>query len=96
MCTVLFLYILILLFNNKAWQVKVLDEASKTTVEENQRLVMSVDELESRLQTLEAKIALTEASMTKEVSFCRASPLVIVMFGHLIFCEPTTEYLHLQ
>ncbi|KAK1650340.1 hypothetical protein QYE76_068145 [Lolium multiflorum] len=53
---------------NKALQeqVKVLDEASKTTVEENQRLVMSVDELESRLQTLEAKIALTEASMTKE------------------------------
>ncbi|KAM0867219.1 hypothetical protein ACQ4PT_042142 [Festuca glaucescens] len=53
---------------NKALQeqVKVLDEASKTTVEENQRLVISVDELESRLQTLEAKIALTEASMTKE------------------------------
>ncbi|XP_051180806.1 uncharacterized protein [Lolium perenne] len=53
---------------NKALQeqVKVLDEASKTTVEENQRLVISVDELESRLQTLEAKIALTEVSMTKE------------------------------
>uniref|UniRef100_A0ACD5XKK1 Uncharacterized protein n=1 Tax=Avena sativa TaxID=4498 RepID=A0ACD5XKK1_AVESA len=48
-------------------QVKVLDESSKSTIEENQRLVISVDELESRLQTLEAKIALTEASMTKEV-----------------------------
>uniref|UniRef100_A0A453I5P3 Uncharacterized protein n=1 Tax=Aegilops tauschii subsp. strangulata TaxID=200361 RepID=A0A453I5P3_AEGTS len=54
---------------NKALQeqVKVLDETSKSTVEENQRLVVSVDELESRLQTLEAKIALTEASITKEV-----------------------------
>lgn len=54
---------------NKALQeqVKVLDESSKTTIEENQRLVLSVDELESRLQTLEAKIALTESSMTKEV-----------------------------
>ncbi|KAE8806070.1 golgin subfamily A member 4 [Hordeum vulgare] len=54
---------------NKALQeqVKVLDEASKGTVEENQQLLVSVDELESRLQTLEAKIALTEASITKEV-----------------------------
>ncbi|XP_044981628.1 uncharacterized protein LOC123448718 [Hordeum vulgare subsp. vulgare] len=54
---------------NKALQeqVKVLDEASKSTVEENQQLLVSVDELESRLQTLEAKIALTEASITKEV-----------------------------
>lgn len=67
------LYILILLFNSKAWQVKVLDETSKSTVEENQRLVVSVDELESRLQTLEAKIALTEASITKEVSLSRTS-----------------------
>lgn len=47
--------------------MKVLDEASKSTVEENQQLLVSVDELESRLQTLEAKIALTEASITKEV-----------------------------
>ena len=69
----IYLYILILLFNNKAWQVKVLDETSKSTVEENQRLVVSVDELESRLQTLEAKIALTEASITKEVSLSRTS-----------------------
>ncbi|CAM0872981.1 unnamed protein product [Alopecurus aequalis] len=54
---------------NKALQeqVKVLDESSKTTVDENQRLVISVDELQSRLQTLEAKIALTEASVRKEV-----------------------------
>ncbi|VAI05982.1 unnamed protein product [Triticum turgidum subsp. durum] len=52
---------------NKALQEQVLDETSKSTVEENQRLVVSVDELESRLQTLEAKIALTEASITKEV-----------------------------
>lgn len=54
---------------NKALQdqVKVLDESSKTTVEENQRLVTSVDELQSRLQILEAKIALTEASVSKQV-----------------------------
>jgi uncharacterized small protein (DUF1192 family) len=58
--------------------VKVLDKSSKTTIEENQRLVISVDELESRLQTLEAKIALTEASMTNDVSLCRTSPLVYV------------------
>ena len=67
--------------------MKVLDESSKTTVEENQRLVISVDELESRLQALEAKIALTEASMTKEVSLLWTSSLVIVMFVHLIFAN---------
>jgi uncharacterized small protein (DUF1192 family) len=79
----LYLYILILLFIiNKAWQVKVLGESSKTTVEENQWLVISVDELESRFQTLEAKIALTEASMTKEVSLCRTSPVVYVCAEH--------------
>ncbi|KAM3313464.1 hypothetical protein ACQJBY_032821 [Aegilops geniculata] len=53
--------------SNKALQEQVLDETSKSTVEENQRLVVNVDELESRLQTLEAKIVLAEASITKEV-----------------------------
>jgi hypothetical protein len=48
------------LINNKAWQVKVLDEASKATIEENQLLVISVDEVESRLQTLEAILLFLE------------------------------------
>jgi uncharacterized small protein (DUF1192 family) len=51
---------MILLFNNKSWQVKVLDEASKTTIEENQLFIISVDEVESRLQTLETILLLLE------------------------------------
>uniref|UniRef100_A0A0E0KDB6 Uncharacterized protein n=1 Tax=Oryza punctata TaxID=4537 RepID=A0A0E0KDB6_ORYPU len=52
---------------NKALQVqvKVLEEASNNTVEESQRLVKGFDELASRLGVLEAKPALTEASMTE-------------------------------
>jgi hypothetical protein len=58
---------LILSFNNKAWQVKILEEASNSTSEGNQILVKKIDELDSRLQTLEARAALSEASNTEKV-----------------------------
>ncbi|XP_066393329.1 uncharacterized protein [Miscanthus floridulus] len=47
-------------------QVKVLEEASNNTFEENQMLVKKIDELDSRLQALEAKCAPSEASMVEK------------------------------
>jgi len=47
--------------------VKVLEEASNNTFEENQMLVKKIDELDSRLQALEAKCAPSEASMVEKV-----------------------------
>ncbi|XP_062215700.1 uncharacterized protein LOC133916168 isoform X2 [Phragmites australis] len=52
---------------NKALQSQVLEETSNSTVEENQRLVKSLNELDSRVQALEAKAALSEASITEKV-----------------------------
>ncbi|CAN6301018.1 unnamed protein product [Urochloa humidicola] len=46
-------------------QVKVLEESSNNTFEENQMLVKKLDELDSRLQALEARAALSETSITK-------------------------------
>ncbi|CAL4914249.1 unnamed protein product [Urochloa decumbens] len=48
-------------------QVKVLEESSNT-FEENQMLVKKLDQLDSRLQALEARAALSEASVTEKVS----------------------------
>lgn len=48
-------------------QVKVLEEASKNTFEENHMLVKKLDQLDSRLQALEAKVAFNEASMIEKV-----------------------------
>ncbi|KAL6648204.1 hypothetical protein ACP70R_012428 [Stipagrostis hirtigluma subsp. patula] len=47
-------------------QVTLLEKASNNTLEENQRLVKSLDELDSRLQALEEKASLSEASITKK------------------------------
>ncbi|CAL4939238.1 unnamed protein product [Urochloa decumbens] len=47
-------------------QVKVLEESSNNTFEENQMLVKKLDELDSRLQALEARAALSEASITEK------------------------------
>ncbi|KAL5218725.1 hypothetical protein ABZP36_019409 [Zizania latifolia] len=47
-------------------KVKVLEEASNSTVEENQKWIKGLDELASRLQVFEAKAAITEASVTKK------------------------------
>lgn len=44
-----------------------LEEASNNTFEENQMLVKKIDELDSRLQVLEAKAAPSEASMIEKV-----------------------------
>ncbi|OEL14858.1 hypothetical protein BAE44_0024123 [Dichanthelium oligosanthes] len=49
-------------------QVKLLEEASNNTFEENQTLVKKMDELDSRLQALETRAALSEASITEKVS----------------------------
>ncbi|CAN6325318.1 unnamed protein product [Urochloa humidicola] len=49
-------------------QVKVLEESSTNTFEENQMLVSKLHELDSRLQALEARAALSEASITEKVS----------------------------
>ncbi|CAL4922499.1 unnamed protein product [Urochloa decumbens] len=46
-------------------QVKVLEESSNT-FEENQMLVKKLDQLDSRLQALEARAALSEASVTEK------------------------------
>ncbi|KAJ1297275.1 hypothetical protein BS78_01G364300 [Paspalum vaginatum] len=48
-------------------QVKVLEEASNNTFEENQMLVKRLDQLDARLQALEAKAALSEAPMIGKV-----------------------------
>ncbi|WVZ56814.1 hypothetical protein U9M48_007291 [Paspalum notatum var. saurae] len=48
-------------------QVKVLEDASNNTFEENQMLVKRLDQLDSRLQALEAKAALNEAPMIEKV-----------------------------
>ncbi|KAF8728585.1 hypothetical protein HU200_017850 [Digitaria exilis] len=50
-----------------AAQVKVLEEASNNTSEENRMLVTEVDELDSRLQALEARAALSETLITEKV-----------------------------
>ncbi|PUZ41229.1 hypothetical protein GQ55_9G487600 [Panicum hallii var. hallii] len=47
---------------NLVAQVKVLEEASSNTSAENHTLVKKMDELDSRLQALEARAALSEAS----------------------------------
>ncbi|CAL4930836.1 unnamed protein product [Urochloa decumbens] len=47
-------------------QVNVLEESSNNTFEENQMLVKKLDELDSRLQALEARAALSEASITEK------------------------------
>jgi hypothetical protein len=47
--------------------VKVLEEASNNTSEENQMLVKKIYELDSRLQALEAKAAPSEALMIEKV-----------------------------
>nr|CAB3500917.1 unnamed protein product [Digitaria exilis] len=49
-----------------AAQVKVLEEASNNTSEENRMLVTEVDELDSRLQALEARAALSETLITEK------------------------------
>jgi hypothetical protein len=43
-----------------------LEDASNNTSEENQMLVQKIDELDSRLQALEAKCAPSEASMIEK------------------------------
>ncbi|XP_021312227.1 uncharacterized protein LOC8083667 isoform X1 [Sorghum bicolor] len=50
-------------------QVKMLEDASNNTSEENQMLVQKIDELDSRLQALEAKCAPSEASMIEKAKF---------------------------
>ncbi|GJN07961.1 hypothetical protein PR202_ga25840 [Eleusine coracana subsp. coracana] len=54
---------------NKALQlqVKLLEETSNNTAEENQRLVKNLNELDSRVQLLEAKAALGEVSTLEKV-----------------------------
>ncbi|KAK3147333.1 hypothetical protein QOZ80_3BG0281060 [Eleusine coracana subsp. coracana] len=54
---------------NKALQlqVKLLEETSNNTAEENQRLVKDLNELDSRVQLLEAKAALSEVSTPEKV-----------------------------
>ncbi|CAN6295209.1 unnamed protein product [Urochloa humidicola] len=54
--------------NTLVAQVKVLEESSNNTFEENQVLVKKLDELDSRLQALEARAALNETSITEKVS----------------------------
>ncbi|KAK8445992.1 hypothetical protein SEVIR_9G418800v4 [Setaria viridis] len=53
---------------NKTLVEQVLEEASNNTFEENQILVKKSDELDSRLQALEARAALSEALNTEKVS----------------------------
>ncbi|CAN6312894.1 unnamed protein product [Urochloa humidicola] len=52
--------------NTLVAQVKVLEESSNNTFEENQVLVKKLDELDSRLQALEARAALNETSITEK------------------------------
>lgn len=44
-----------------------LEETSNNTAEENQRLVKNLNELDSRVQALEAKAALGEVSTSQKV-----------------------------
>lgn len=75
-------------------QVKVLDEASKITVEENQSLLTSIYELESRLQAVEAKIFLSEVSISKEVPENKVMDHQTDLTGSLLHNQ-TTDFTNL-
>lgn len=71
-----------------------LDEASKITVEENQSLLTSIYELESRLQAVEAKIFLSEVSISKEVPENKVMDHQTDLTGSLLHNQ-TTDFTNL-
>lgn len=69
--------------------MKVLEEASNNSFEGNQMLVKKLDELDSRLQALEAKAAPSEASMIEKVNVMQFILMAIlncsIMAAYLTF-----------
>lgn len=58
-----------------------LEETSISTFEENQMLVKKIDELDSRLQALEAKAAPSEASMIEKVKVLHCILVAILNYS---------------
>lgn len=66
--------------------MKVLEEASNNTSEENQMLVKKIYELDSRLQALEAKAAPSEALMIEKVKVLHDILVAILIFSMMAVC----------